>query len=415
MRGILADRMGRLGGEAAFELLLEIRALEEQGKRIVRLQIGEPDFDTPMHIKTAAIEALQANDTHYTPSPGRKETRQAVARYVLKTRGVPVDWEQVTIFPGAKPAVFLSMLATLNEGDEVIFPDPGYPTYWSVAGFIGAKGVSLPLIEELGFRFQVEELARLITSKTRMVILNSPQNPTGGVLTKSDMEGVAELCIKHDLLVLSDEIYAQIAYGYPAPSIYSEPGMAGRTILLDGWSKAWAMTGWRLGFTVTNRTLADGLGLLMTNSNSCAAAFTQTAAIQALEGDHAPVQAMVDKFQERRDALVAGLNAIPGVQCHLPEGAFYVFPNVTSFGYSSKQIQDYLLKGAGEAGVGDSIGVAGVALLAGTAFGKHGEGYLRLSYANSIESLNLALAFMEEAFAKIHQVLGKPAVATAST
>ncbi|HYE78779.1 MAG TPA: aminotransferase class I/II-fold pyridoxal phosphate-dependent enzyme, partial [bacterium] len=242
-----------------------------------------------------------------------------------------------------------------------------------------------------------------------------PQNPTGGVLTKGDLEAVATLCQQHNLLVLSDEIYTQITYGTPAPSIYSEPGMAERTILLDGWSKAWAMTGWRLGFTVTNRTLADGLGLLMTNSNSCAAAFTQTAAIQALEGDQSAVQGMVDEFRARRDLLVAGLNSIPGVHCHLPEGAFYVFPNISSFGYPAKQIQDYLLHGAAAAGIGAGNGIDGVALLAGTAFGPHGEGYLRLSYANSQENLRLALAFMEEAFAKIHQVLGKPVAAAAQS
>lgn len=413
MASTLAHRMARLGGEAAFELLIVIRALEEQGKRVIRLNIGEPDFNTPEHIIDAAVTALRSEDTHYTPSPGRKEAREAVARFVAKTRGVTPSWEQVTIFPGAKPAIFLSMLATLNDGDEVVYPDPGYPTYASVASFLGAKCTPYVLQESLGFRTPLDDLARLVTSNTRMLVLNSPQNPTGGVFTQADLEAIADIVRGKEVYVLTDEIYMQIAYGTDCPSFYSIPGMADQTILLDGWSKAYAMTGWRLGFTVTSLPLARGLGLLMTNSNSCAAAFTQTAGISALEGDHAPIEAMVQEFQARRDLLVAGLNAIPGIKCHLPEGAFYVFPNVSSFGYSSKQIQDYLLKGAGEAGVRSASGIDGVAALAGTAFGPQGEGYLRLSYANSQENLELALEFLREAFGRIHDVLGAPATAVA--
>lgn len=409
----LADRMSRLGGEAAFELLIHIKALQEQGKRIIQLNIGEPDFDTPAHITEAAVTALRQKDTHYTPSPGKKESREAVARYISRTRGVPVEWQQVTVFPGAKPAIFLSMLATLNEGDEVIYPDPGYPTYQSVANCLGATCIPYVLREELGFRTQLDELAALITPRTKMLVLNSPQNPTGGVFTKEDIEQIAAMIRGKDLYVLTDEIYVQMTYGKPAPSLYSEPGVQEQVILLDGWSKAYAMTGWRLGFTVTNRRLAEALGLLMTNSNSCAGAFTQTAGIAALEGDHAPVQAMVTEFKERRDLLVAGLNAIPGVRCHSPEGAFYVFPNVSSYGYSAKAIQEYLLRGAGAAGIRTAAGVDGVALLAGTAFGPHGEGYLRLSYANSRENLQAALEFLALAFGRIHEVLGQPAASGA--
>ncbi|MEO7993907.1 MAG: pyridoxal phosphate-dependent aminotransferase [bacterium] len=407
--------MTRLGGEAAFELLIVIKALQEQQKKIVCLNIGEPDFDTPAHIIETGVEAMRHHETHYTASPGRKETREAVARFMTRTRGVPVDWQQVTIFPGAKPAVFLTMLALLNEGDEVIFPDPGYPTYWSVAGFVGAIGVPLVLSESLGFRFQLDQLRSLITPKTRMLILNSPQNPTGGVLTKSDLEGIAGLCREHDLYVFSDEIYSQIFYDTAFASIYSESGMAERTIVLDGWSKAYAMTGWRLGFTVSNREIASALGLLMTNSNSCAASFTQLAGIAALEGDQQPVAAMVKEFRTRRDLLVDGLNDIPGIHCHRPEGAFYVVPNVSSFGYSAKQIQDYLLSGASIAGIVSPEGVDGVASLAGTAFGAAGEGYLRLSYANSQENLLLALSFLRTAFGRIHEVLGSPRTAAGVT
>lgn len=413
MGNTLATRMSRLGGEAAFELLIVIKALEEQGKRVICLNIGEPDFDTPGHIIEAAVTALQSHDTHYTPSPGRKNAREAVARYVTDTRGVPTTWEQVTIFPGAKPAIFLSMMATLNDGDEVVYPDPGYPTYASVANFLGATCTPYILREELGFRTQIDDLAKLITGKTRMLVLNSPQNPTGGVFTRQDLSDIADIVRGKDCYVLTDEIYMQIAYGTQAASFYSAPGIADQTILLDGWSKAYAMTGWRLGFTVTNQPLARGLGLLMTNSNSCAAAFTQTAGIAALEGDHAPIASMVAEFERRRDLLVDGLNAIPGVKCHRPEGAFYVFPNVSSFGYPAKKIQDYLLSGASAAGIATPSGIDGVAALAGTAFGPHGEGYLRLSYANSQENLRFALEFIEIALSRIHEVLGAPATVAA--
>ncbi len=383
-----AEAMNRLGMESAFAVLARAKQLEREGRDMVHLEIGEPDFDTPRHIVDTAIKALEDGYTHYTPSGGLIEAREKYAEFVARTRGVPVDWQEVVIMPGAKPVVFQSLLATLDPGDEVLYPNPTYPTYESVVNFIGAKPVPIPLREENDFRFDISELAEKITPKSKMIILNSPANPTGGVLTAGDMKEIAALAIKHDLWVLTDEIYWQILYDGEHASIFPIDGMKERTILLDGHSKAYAMTGWRLGFAVAPKELADHLVKLMNNSSSCTAAFTQVAGIAALEGPTGPTEEMVSEFRRRRDVIVDGLNAIPNVTCKKPRGAFYVFPNVkayTSAERNSLWLQDYIMD------------KAGVACLAGTSFGSFGEGYLRFSYANSIENIQKALDRVGEA------------------
>ena len=383
-----AEAMNRLGMESAFAVLARAKQLEREGRDMVHLEIGEPDFDTPRHIVDTAIKALEDGYTHYTPSGGLIEAREKYAEFVARTRGVPVDWQEVVIMPGAKPVVFQSLLATLDPGDEVLYPNPTYPTYESVVNFIGAKPVPIPLREENDFRFDISELAEKITPKSKMIILNSPANPTGGVLTAGDMKEIAALAIKHDLWVLTDEIYWQILYDGEHASIFPIDGMKERTILLDGHSKAYAMTGWRLGFAVAPKELADHLVKLMNNSSSCTAAFTQVAGIAALEGPTGPTEEMVSEFRRRRDVIVDGLNAIPNVTCKKPRGAFYVFPNVkayTSAERNSLWLQDYIMD------------KAGVACLAGTSFGSFGEVYLRFSYANSIENIQKALDRVGEA------------------
>jgi aspartate/methionine/tyrosine aminotransferase len=385
----LAERMSRLGTETAFEVLARAKALEAQGREIIHLEIGEPDFDTPAHIKAAAVRALEEGWTHYTPAAGIPALREAIADYIRRTRGIPVGPENVVVVPGGKPIIFFAILAIVEEGDEVIYPNPGFPIYESMIRFVGARPVPLRLRMENEFRVDVEQLARLITPRTRMLILNSPANPTGGVLTREDLEAIAELCLKHDLVVLSDEIYSRILYEGEHISIASFPGMLERTIILDGFSKTYAMTGWRLGYGVMPEPLAEAVTRLMINSNSCTAAFTQIAGIAALTGPQDEVDRMVAAFRERREVMVEGLNRLPGFRCLKPKGAFYAFPNIEGTGMSSRELAHYLLE------------EAGVAVLSGTAFGEYGEGFLRLSFANSIENIQKALERIEKALQRL--------------
>jgi aspartate aminotransferase len=381
--------MTRLGTESAFEVLARARALEREGREIVHLEIGEPDFDTPPHITEAAKQALDAGATHYGPSAGLPELRGAIAKHITRTRGVPVAPEEVVVTPGAKPIMFFTILALVNPGDEVIYPNPGFPIYESVINFAGAVPVPIPLREATGFGFDLEVLERKLSPKTRLIIINSPQNPTGGVLERHQIERIAALARAYRIPVLSDEIYRDFLYEGEFVSIASLPGMRDHTIILDGFSKAFAMTGWRLGYGVMPVPLAEHLTRLMVNSASCTASFVQLAGIAALEGDQTPVARMVAEFKRRRDSFVDGLNRIPGVSCARPRGAFYAFPNVTAIGRSSAEIADRLLQGAG------------VAVLSGTAFGEYGEGYLRLSYANSEENLRKALDRMAPVLAQL--------------
>lgn len=380
-----ASRMSRLGTETAFEVLAAARGLEAQGRDIVHLEIGEPDFDTPKNITEAAIRALQAGHTHYTPAAGIPELRKAVADEISATRGIPVEPDQVVVVPGGKPIMFFVILALIQEGDEAVYPNPGFPIYESMIRFAGGTPVPLPLRQENDFRLDVDELASLITDRTRLLILNSPANPTGGVLTEADLRAVADLVRDRDLIVMSDEIYCRIIYDAQFASIASLPGMAERTVILDGFSKTYAMTGWRLGYGVMPVELAEHVTRLMINSNSCTSASTQWAGVEALTGPQEAVDAMVAAFRERRDVIVDGLNSIPGMRCLKPEGAFYVFPDITGTGMSSKQLEQHLLH------------EAGVATLAGTSFGAYGEGHIRLSYANSIPNIERALERIEAA------------------
>jgi aspartate aminotransferase len=384
----LADSMRRLGTESAFVVLARAKALEAQGRNIIHLEIGEPDFDTPEHIKQAAIDSLRSNRTHYTPAAGIAELRRAIADYVKETRGVTVTPDQVVVAPGAKPIIAAVLMALLNPGDEVIIPDPAYPAYRSIVTYVGAKPVSLPLIESRGFRFEIDALEAAITPKTKILVLNSPHNPTGGILTAEDIAAIAAIVRKHDILVISDEIYSRHAYDRDFASYYGLAGMPERTVLIDGCSKAWAMTGWRLGFGVMPVNIAEAVTALILNTVSCTATFVQDAAIAALQGPDEPVQEMHDEFLRRRDLLVQGLNAIPGVTCRMPGGAFYVFPNVSAIEPDDLRLADYLLN------------EAGVATLGGSTFGPHGKGFLRLSYANSEENLQEALRRMRAALAK---------------
>ncbi len=390
----IAQRMSRLGTETAFEVLVKAKKLEAEGKDIVHLEIGEPDFDTPSNIVEAGRKALADGYTHYGPAPGLPEAREAVAAYVEKTRpGVSCSPDEVVITPGAKPIMFYAMMATVDEGDEVIYPNPGFPIYESVIDFLGATPVALPLREANEFRLDVNELAERITPKTRMLILNSPQNPTGGILTEKDLEEIAELAVKNDLIVFSDEIYSRITYdGFEHTSILKFPGMKERTIMLDGFSKTYAMTGWRLGYGVMPASTASLVAKLQTNCTSCTASFTQIAGIEALSGEQHVAEEMIAEFKKRRDVIVDGLNKIPGFRCHRPQGAFYVFPNIEGTGRSSSFMADYLLN------------EAGVACLSGTSFGSHGEGFIRFSYANSIENIEKALARIADAVSKLEDV-----------
>ena len=375
----LAKRMERLGTETAFEVLVKAKALEAQGRDIIHLEIGEPDFDTPGNIIDAGCDALRKGFTHYGPSAGLVELREAIAQYVSETRRVNVMPDEVVVVPGGKPIIFFSILALAEDGDEIIYPNPGFPIYESMINYVGAKAVPIRLREELDFRLDVDEFADLITDRTKLVIVNSPHNPTGGVLEKEDIDAIAHAIGDRNIMVLSDEIYSQLIFDGEEHSIMSIDGMKERTILLDGFSKTYAMTGWRMGYGVMRADLATHISRLMTNSNSCTASFTQVAGIEALRGPQKSVDAMRAEFQKRRDVMVAGLNKIKGFSCRVPHGAFYVFPNITKTGWPSKKLADALLEDAGVAG------------LSGTAFGNFGEGYLRFSVANSIENIEKAL------------------------
>ena len=376
----LARRMSRLGTETAFEVLSKARALERQGRSVVHLEIGEPDFDTPANVVEAGVDALRGGWTHYGPSAGLPELRQTLAEYVSRTRGVKVTTDEVVVVPGGKPIIFFTILSLIDEGDEVIYPNPGFPIYESMIHYVGGRAVPIRLREERDFSLDVSDLASLITERTRLIILNSPQNPTGGVLERRDIEQIAQVIGDRNIMVLSDEIYSRLLFdGTEHFSIMSVPGMQERTILLDGFSKTYAMTGWRIGYGVMRADLATHMTRLMTNSNSCTASFTQVAGIEAIRGDQSSVDHMRDEFQRRRDVFVAGLNQIHSFSCRMPKGAFYVFPNIRETGWKSKPLADALLD------------QAGVAALSGTAFGEFGEGYLRFSVANSLENLQEAL------------------------
>lgn len=384
----LAARMDRILIETAFEVLLKARALEAQGRNIVHLEIGEPDFETPAHVIAAAKTALDEGWTHYGPTQGYPDFRSVIAEHVNQSRGISAGPENVCVVPGGKPILFFPMLALLEEGDEVIYPNPGFPIYESMIRFLGATPVPIPLVETRGFSFDLNRFRDALSPRTKMVILNSPQNPTGGVIPADDIREIANLVRERDLIVLSDEIYSRIWYGKPPASIASEPGMADMTIILDGFSKIYAMTGWRLGYGVMPAWLAEAVNKLMVNSNSCTASFTQRAGMAALTGPQDEPLAMVAEFTRRRDAFIAGLNTIPGFRCPLPEGAFYAFPNIEGTGRTSKQLADELLY------------EAGVACLNGGSFGEFGNGYLRFSYANSLDNLMEAVERMRKHITK---------------
>ena len=375
----LAGRMDRLGTESAFEVLAKAKALEARGREIVHLEIGEPDFDTPPHVIAAAQQALDKGFTHYVPAPGIPELRTAVADFLGRTNRLTTTPDRVLITPGAKPIMFFTILALCEEGDEVLYPDPGFPMYASITSFAGATPVPVPLREENGFVIDPDELRSLVTDRTKLLILNSPHNPCGSASTPEQLQAIAEIAIEHDLVVLSDEVYWALRYDGEHHSVLDLDGMASRTILLDGWSKTFAMTGWRLGFGVFPEPLVEPVTRLMINSVSCTSAFSQYAAIAALEGPWDDVDRMLDAFRERREVIVSGLNAVPGVSCVEPGGAFYAFPNITELGVSAATLADRLLD------------EAGVACLPGTSFGTYGEGHLRFSYANSVENIRHAL------------------------
>ncbi len=380
----LARRMSRLGTETAFEVLVKARALEAKGRDIVHLEIGEPDFDTPANIIEAASDALHKGWTHYGPSAGLPTLREAIAEDVSRSRRIKVTPDEVVVVPGGKPIIFFSILALVEEGDEVIYPNPGFPIYESMINFLGAKAVPIKLREERDFRLDVNELKALITDRTKLIILNSPQNPTGGVLTKEDIRDIAEVIGERDIFVLSDEIYSRLIFEGEHHSLMSLDGWKDRVILLDGFSKTYAMTGWRLGYGVMRSDLAAHVARLMTNSNSCTASFTQVAGAAGLRGDQSSVDRMSNEFRRRRDVFYDRINRIKGFSCKKPKGAFYMFPNITRTGWPSKKLADTLLE------------EAGVAALSGTAFGAFGEGYLRFSVANSIENINKALDRVEQ-------------------
>ncbi len=377
----LAERMSRIGVESAFDVLVKARALEAQGRSVVHLEIGEPDFPTPAHIVEAAKEALDGGWTHYGPTQGLPELRETIASYVSRTRGIRVGPEHVSVVPGGKPIIFFPMLALLEPGDEVIYPNPGFPIYESMINFLGAKPVPMPLEESRGFSFDCDRFQSLLSERTKMVILNSPQNPTGGVIPQADIQALADMLRDRDVIVLSDEIYSRIYYGDQAPtSIAAYPGMLEKTIILDGFSKTYAMTGWRMGYGVMPAWLVDAVNKLMVNSNSCTASFTQRAGIAALTGPQDCVDGMVAEFRRRRDAICKGLNEVPGFRCPVPGGAFYAFANVTGTGMASKELADMLLYDGG------------VSCLNGGCFGSYGEGYIRFSYANSLANIEEAVS-----------------------
>jgi aspartate aminotransferase len=379
----LAERMDRLGTETAFEVLARARKLEAEGREIVHLEIGEPDFDTPRNVVEAGVRALETGATHYTPSAGIEPLRTAIAEDQSRRKGITATPENVVVTPGGKPIMFYLMMALLQEGDEVIYPDPGFPIYESVVHFLGARRVPIGFHEDGNrFRWDVDGLLEQVTDRTKLIILNSPSNPVGCIVDRRDLERIAEAARAHDVFVLSDEIYFRILYDAEFSSIAALPGMTDRTCVLDGFSKTYAMTGWRLGFGVMPDWLASRVARLVTNCDSCTASFTQLAGVEAVTGPQDSVNEMVREFRRRRDLVVKGLNAIPGISCAVPDGAFYAFPSIRGTGMGSKEAADLLLY------------EAGVAVLSGTAFGRNGEGYLRLSYANSYENLEKALERM---------------------
>jgi aspartate/methionine/tyrosine aminotransferase len=382
MGGRLAESMGRLGTETAFEVLARAKALEATGRRVIHLEIGEPDFATPDHIVQAGMRALRDGHTHYCPAPGLPELREACAVHLSAHRGLDIDPGRVVVAPGAKPFLFFGVLATCDPGDEVIYPNPGFPIYESVIRFAGATPVPLPLVEERGFAFTADDLAERLSPRTRLVILNSPANPTGGIVPPQLTAEIAAVLAGHDCWILSDEVYSEMLYGGRHDTVAAHHGLLDRTLLVDGFSKTFAMTGWRLGYAALPEALVEPITRLLINSVSCTAPAVQLAGVAALQGPRDDVLAMMAEFDRRRDAVVAGLNGLPGVSCVMPQGAFYAFPNITGTGMDARAVADRLLS------------EAGVAVLAGTAFGAYGEGYLRLSYANSLENIAEAIAAM---------------------
>jgi len=390
----LASRMSRLGTETAFEVLVRARALEAQGRDVVHLEIGEPDFDTPANIIEAACQALHSGWTHYGPSAGLPALREAIAEDISKSRNIQVNANEVVVTPGGKPIMYFIITALAEEGDEVIYPNPGFPIYESVINFVGATAVPLKLAEERDFSIDVDELRKKVSARTKLIIINSPHNPCGSILTKDDLKAIADIAVERNIMVLSDEIYCRILYEGEFQSITQFPGMVERTCILDGFSKTYAMTGWRLGYGVMPEPLANQVAKLMTNSNSCTSVHIQMAGVEALKGPQDESYKMVEAFKERRDVIVKGLNQIPGIRCLLPKGAFYVFPNVSEVVKrgkfaNAKAFADHLLQ------------EGGVAALSGSAFGQYGEGYLRFSYANSIENINKALDRIDSVVSKL--------------
>ena len=379
----LADRTKRLGTETAFEVLAKARALEAQGRSIIHLEIGEPDFDTPRHIIEAGHKALDDGWTHYGPASGDTNLKEAIVEEIRSSRNVDIGVENVVVTPGAKPIMFYGILSCVEEGDEVIYPNPGFPIYESMINFIGAKSVPLTLREERDFSFDIEELTSLINDKTRMIIINSPANPTGGVLSLEDLKQIASLVAERDIIVMTDEVYSRMVYDGEHHSILSLDGMKEKTILIEGFSKTYAMTGWRLGYGVMPENVAEMVSKFMVNSNSCTASFTQRAGIQALSGPQDDSENMIAEFKERKSVIVDGLNSLPGISCRTPKGAFYVFPNIRETGMTSEEAENRFLNDAGVAG------------LKGTSFGANGEGYVRFSYANSKENIREALGRLE--------------------
>ena len=390
MASIIAKRMQTLGTETAFEMLAKAKALEKQGREIIHLEIGEPDFSTPKNIRDAATRAMNEGYTHYVPAAGIPELRETISEYISRTRNIDVASEEVVVTPGAKPIIFFSVLACVELGDEVMYPNPGFPIYESMINFIGAKPVPMPLKEENNFAIDTEDTVKKISKKTKMIILNFPENPTGGVLTQDNLKAIAE-CVedRDDLIIVSDEVYSRDIYEGEHRSVASLPGMKEKTIIIDGFSKTYAMTGWRLGYGVMRKELAEKIAQLMINSNSCTCAFSQMAGVEALRGPQDEAKMMVEEFKRRREVIVSGLNKIDGITCKKPQATFYVFPNVKEVGMDSRKLPDFLLN------------KAGVASLSGTSFGEYGEGYMRFSFANSIPNIEKALKRIEEALKTI--------------
>ena len=382
----LSKGANRIYGEAAFEVLAKAQELERQGKNILHFEIGEPDMETPENIAKAGIQAIRDKKTHYVPSIGVLELRKAVQDEIEKTRGYRPVLEQIVITPGLKPGIFFSMLAVVNPGDEVIYQDPSYPTYGSVTSFLGAKGILVPLLEENEFRMNPDDIKARITDKTKLIVVNSPQNPTGSVMTKSELEEIAELAEEHEIFVVSDEIYSKMTYDTEHFTPTARDKAKERTVLLDGFSKYYAMTGWRLGYMVAPSKMAERLQDFLVSAVSCTAAFTQWAGVEALTGDQSFISDMMKRFKEKRDRIVKGLNSIPGFSCLAPRGAFYAFPNIKETGMTSQECADHLLYNAG------------VAILPGTAFGPYGEGYLRFSYATTLENIDAAIERIKKSF-----------------